>query len=268
MLKALCKSASVIIWISGACLSSRPRNADFEKFINKEAKTIKIASRTCDSIYDACENAVLVSVTKLLNDVNAFVAAIISDLSGSSIPKSALPDAGDLPDMCGGSINNPSSSATCKKFVCDTMLDGLSSLNWLNWKKSMDPASRKLMAIAREPFIVKDGVDFSTAARGHMEKLHRHLGAHLRLLWLPQERRLAGSASGHNVYASDGYDAFGVGCANSGVDCGGLPAWVIVLAIVGGTSLIIGGAFVALRRYRKLPGMATESANPGYNTIA
>ena len=250
-------------------------NVEFKNYLDLEKKTIKIATRTCDAIYDQCENAIMVSVQKLLADLQKFVEQIVKDLSGDKLPV-PMPSADSIPDMCGGTVAHPASGEKCKEFVCDTMLNGFSSLHWLNWQNKYPAPSKRRALLADKMAPVEAGQTVEEVALAHILDAHSRLSERAQEKFLVEGRgnggrKLEAYASSHNTYAADGYDAYGVGCANSGVDCGTLPAWAIVLMIVGGTAVILGSVYVTLRRWKVKnanSGLMKGESRNGYQTIA
>ena len=190
---------------------------NFKDFVDLEKKVIKISTKTCDGIYDQCETAVQKSVTQLLQHIQDFVEEIIKIFSGTGAKD--FPKVSDFPDMCGGTLSKP---GDCKAFVCDIMLDGFVTSQWLNWSR-LTPSSKVLhnnrRLIAESRTSVKDlktENDVAEFVHFHLSTQHRHLAEHF-----ANEYDIASSASStHNEYVDNGYDAYTVGCANSGVNCG------------------------------------------------
>ena len=123
----------------------------------------------------------MVSVQKLLSDLQKFVEQIVKDLSGDKIP--GIPSANDIPDMCGGTVTNPASSEECKKFICDSMLNGLSSLHWLNWENKYPHVSKRRSLEDKVALIGKDK-SFNDIALEHIFDAHSQLSENLRNIFL------------------------------------------------------------------------------------
>jgi len=223
---------------------------NFKDYVDLEKKVIKISKKTCDGIYDQCETAVQKSVTQLLQHVEDFVNEIVKIFSGT--PASGFPKVSDFPDMCGGTLSKP---GDCKAFVCDMMLDGFATSQWLNWSRLKPPqnvlnGNRRLISDSKNVVVnLKTEDDIATFVHMHLSTQHRRLAEHYTKEY--NEMYNAKASSKHNEYVDGGYDAYTVGCANSGVDCGGLPTWAVILAILGGALIIIATGFVVIRRFKR-----------------
>ena len=217
---------------------------NFKDYVDLEKKVIKISTRTCDGIYDQCETAVQKTVVQLLQHIQDFVEEIIKIFAGTSAK--GFPKVSEFPDMCGGTVSKP---GDCKAFVCDIMLDGFVTSQWLNWDRLKPSSSvlhtnRRLIAESKTAGKkLKTENDVAEFVHFHLTTQHRHLAEHI----TNEYTKLSASTS-HNEYTASGFDAYTVGCANSGVHCGGLPTWAVVCALVGGAMIIIATAFIAVKR--------------------
>lgn len=250
-----CAKATIAYAEGMACFACE---AQWINFLDLENQIVTIAEDTCDAIYDSCEQTIWHDGITIAQTIQEFVQALIQDVSGTTIP--GWNPNKNPPDFCGGTFGDPSTAASCKKFVCHTMLDGLKATNWQVGASSMPwystaVKSRRLSAAAPSQSIGLQRELSAEELAAHVHKAGQTLVQEWEDLMTNHQRYVLKSAAanaGHNTYSSSGgYNAYKVGCAESNIDCGpGFPAWATALCGVAAFAVVAGLVFAVYRRRR------------------
>ena len=239
-----CASAIATYAEGMACFACE---VEFNSYLDLEKKVIRLASSTCDVVYDRCAASIQNDVNALLRTVTDFTNELTSELQGGNSPVPGFKPP-VLPDMCGGTYASP---GDCRKFVCKQILNGFDSRQWLDWSNWMTEME-EIAAIQQRRLASDDAI----VSLSGVSELVANAAEQSQSQWRSQWRHLLNdinsvSTGEFNEYSTDGYDAFGVGCRDLKT-CPGNPWWLYALVCVGAVAIAGFIAFFVSKRSKEI----------------
>lgn len=259
---------------------------DWQKYLNVKKKEIFLATNTCDQVHNAClpvANSVVGLMDIALDMVNAVMNALQLELDIAALVE-------DLPDLCGGTLKEQGDCREyiCHNVANGFATPAQSNWGELAYiKNSTAGATAPSMEQTNT-----EGTDSEVVRREVLQEVHARanngiVGLHLEVSSL--FRRAAGKISqavggngeakgtadstygssadirivpgnesslftnhSFNVYISDGYDAYKIGCASDNSLCPQkfFPGWAIGLVCVSVVAVFGFLVFLVVRRRR------------------